>query len=488
MQQKKLLPTVPAVIGNGLSDYRITFKSSYKNDVAFYAPIDTLSVFSRRTHGILFYPDNEGSVSFITESGIPDDGYILDSEENGITIKAGGNSGFQNGVITLIQLLEKADDESFTFPLGRIVDNPDCSWRGIMIDLARDFHDFSMLLEYIDLCRFFKLHTIHLHFSDDGSYTLPSRAFPKLPNEGEHYTEEQIKELNDYAARRGIEIMPEIDLPGHSTHMRSVYPEIFGDHGIVCLGESSITAVDALFREVMGMFPNSRYMHIGGDEAAIWEWCNCEKCLAQFRGKVIDVDEKLKTEKGRTELSHYMYASFIKHASETVLSCGKTPVVWEGFCESMNDMIPKETVVICWECMYQLPPTILKSGFRVLNMSWAPMYIVTPIRQWPVEDVYNWNIYRFEGINEDSPYKNNPTYMEPTTQIEGGQLLAWGDCVISCHSTMKEGQLAEQHLMEERVPCLAENVWHKEKLSDFNELKKRYDRVMNLYSNFKANK
>ena len=107
-----------------------------------------------------------------------------------VTVTAAGGAGWQNGVSTLIQLMEKAEDAAHTRTLaeGEIDDAPGCSWRGLMVDLARDFHEFPVLLEYVDLCRFYKIRTLHLHFTDDQSYTLPSRAFPRLSTPGQKPT------------------------------------------------------------------------------------------------------------------------------------------------------------------------------------------------------------------------------------------------------------------------------------------------------------
>ncbi len=165
-------------------------------------------------------------------------------------------------------------------PRREIDDAPGCSWRGLMVDLARDFHEFPVLLEYVDLCRFYKIRTPAPAFHGRSkSYTLPSRAFPRLSTPGRSYTEEEIRELVAYAARRDVLLMPEIDVPGHCASFAQGYGDVFGTDGIICQSEQSMACMEALFRELCGMFPNSPYIHIGGDEATISKWTECEKRL-----------------------------------------------------------------------------------------------------------------------------------------------------------------------------------------------------------------
>ena len=107
------------------------------------------------------------------------------------------------------------------------MDAPDCSYRGMMVDLARNWHDFTYLISYVDMCYYYKISVLHLHFTDDQSYTLPSKRFPKLSTKGRSYTPEQIEALNQYAEARGIQLMPEIDVPGHCISFQKEYPDIF---------------------------------------------------------------------------------------------------------------------------------------------------------------------------------------------------------------------------------------------------------------------
>lgn len=451
----------------------------------------TLVTFARRTHGIHFaIQPSSGTVRFVKDTAQPSEGYVLtigSTIGEGVTIAAADGAGWQNGVSTLIQLMKPTEDAGhFAVPAGTITDAPGCSWRGLMVDLARDFHEFPMLLQYVDMCRFYKIRTLHLHFTDDQSYTLPSRAFPKLSTVGRCYTEQQIRRLVAYAAEREVILMPEIDVPGHCTSFAEGYGDIFGRDGIIRQSEASIACMEALFRELCGMFPNSPYIHIGGDEAAIDKWTQDEPTLAACRAQGIDTDSYLSREGGREELSQLLYATFVRRMAEAVLSCGRTPVVWEGFGAAVNHLIPRETVVMSWENYYQTTPSLQEAGFRLLNCSWSPMYVVAPNVHWSPEEVYNWNVYTWRPVHPGSPYLNIGLTIPATEQVEGGQLLAWGDQIMAAFpDDLAAGVRCEQKLLEERIPCLAENTWNREKQSDYAEFSARYARVTDLYETFR---
>jgi len=483
-----MIRLIPAPHKSDMTDARITVAPLYTFDATFANAAETLAEYARRTHGILLTQD-KGGITFSMDASIPVEGYCLTVSENGVTVKASDDLGAQNASVTLIQLMEK-DGDDLTLPIGSIEDAPKCTWRAVMFDLARFWHDLSFLYEYVDMCRFYKIRYLHLHFTDDQSYTLPSKSFPELPTKDRHYTEEEIRDLLAYAKSRGVQIVPEIDVPGHATSFTTSCGDTFAHNGVICLSENSMSRMETLFRELCELFADSDYIHMGGDEAIIERWLDCDKCLDAFRRDGIDVDKYLETEEGRHDLSELMYATFIQRICKTILSCGKTPIVWEGFCESMNHMIPREAVIVSWENLYQPIPQLLKAGFRIINASWRPLYVVTHKGYyWSPEEVYEWNVYTWRCLHPDSPHFGKTLLMEPTEQIEGAQLLAWGDWIPTKDDNIAEGVRAEQRLIEERTPCLAENVWNREKPNtDWNEFSERMAQVCALYEAFRNNK
>lgn len=481
-----MLRLIPAPARTTMTDTLVAVTPVYTADGIFADAAKTLADYARRTHGITL-TEGEGGITFTVDASLPTEAYTLTVTESGATVKASDVLGAQNAAVTLIQLMEKAED-GLTLPVGVIEDEPKCTWRTVMIDLARDWHELHVLYEYVDMCRFYKVKYLHFHFTDDQSYTLPSKAFPKLPTEGRHYTEAEIKGLIAYAKARGVQLIPEIDVPGHTTSFAAAYGEIFGTDGIICLSEESMAGMATLFRELCELFADSEYIHLGGDEAAIAKWLDCDKCLNAFRNRGVDVDTYLATEEGKHELTELMYATFIKDICEVILSCGKTPVVWEGFHKSMNHLIPKESVIVSWENFYQTAPELLEAGFRVVNGAWKPMYVVTPVVYWSPEEIYNWNVYTWGAVHPGSPYNKEALRIDPTRQVEGGQLLAWGDQIVAKYPVVAEGVREEQRLIEERTPCLSENVWNREKPTDWAEFSSRMAQVAELYERFRANK
>ena len=481
-----MIRLIPAPHKTDMTDARVAVLPVYTADETFADAAATLADYARRTNGITLSPGN-GGITFSTDASLPSEGYTLTVTADGAAVKASDVLGAQNAAVTLIQLMEK-DGDGLTLPVGVIEDAPKCTWRTVMIDLARDWHELHVLYEYVDMCRFYKIKYLHFHFTDDQSYTLPSRAFPKLPTEGRHYTEAEIKGVIAYAKSRGVQLIPEIDVPGHTTSFAAAYGDVFGRDGIICLSKESMTGMATLFRELCELFEDSAYIHLGGDEAAIARWTTCEKCLSAFRENGVDVDKYLATEEDTKELSELMYATFIKDICEVILSCGKTPVVWEGFHKSMNHLIPKESVIVSWENFYQTAPELLEAGFRVVNGAWKPMYVVTPVVYWSPEEVYNWSVYTWGAVHPGSPYNKEPLHIEPTMQVEGGQLLAWGDQIVAKYENVAEGVREEQRLMEERTPCLSENVWNREKPTDWAEFSGRMAQVAELYERFRNHK
>lgn len=481
-----MLRLIPAPAHTTMTDTLVAVTPVYTADALFADALRTLADYARRTHGIAL-TEGEGGITFTVDATLPSEAYTLAVTESGAAVKASDMLGARNAAVTLIQLMERTEG-GLTLPAGVIEDEPKCTWRTVMIDLARDWHELPVLYEYVDMCCFYKIKYLHFHFTDDQSYTLPSKAFPKLSTEGRHYTEAEIKGLIAYAKSRGVRLIPEIDVPGHTTSFAAAYGEIFGTDGIICLSEESMAGMATLFRELCELFADSEYIHLGGDEAAIAKWLDCDKCLNAFRGRGIDVDGYLATEEGKHELTELMYATFVGDVCEVILSCGKTPVVWEGFHKSMNHLIPKQSVIVSWENFYQTAPELLEAGFRVVNGAWKPMYVVTPVVYWSPEEIYNWNIYTWGAVHPGSPYNKEALRIDPTMQVEGGQLLAWGDQIGKKYPVVAEGVREEQRLIEERTPCLSENVWNREKPTDWAEFSGRMARVAELYERFRANK
>lgn len=247
-----------------------------------------------------------------------DESYRLEIATGGVTIRAQRSSGARHALTTLKQLAAGCGE----LPVGRIEDRPRFPWRGLMLDVARRFMSLRALLEVVDTMAFYKLNVLHLHLSDDQAFRLQSVTYPRLAGR-ESYSAAQLKELVGRAARRGIRVIPELDMPGHVTSWLAAYPEWgprrpqapgserdtpargeaargeadqaeatqgeaaldeyarqpvapskgFGPHPAVLnvADEAVYRVIDNLFRELAAVFPDP-YVHIGGDEVLPGWW------------------------------------------------------------------------------------------------------------------------------------------------------------------------------------------------------------------------
>ena len=400
-----------------------------------------------------------GGITLKKDDTLPVGGYKIDSRDS-VTLYAKDGEGILYAMATLIQAAEVKDGK-ITVERAVIEDCPDKDYRSLMVDLAREWHPASTVLQYIDLCFMLKVKYLHLHFIDNERYTLPSKAFPKL-NEADSYTYSEIKEMRERAKARGIVIVPEFEAPGHAAMLTRSYPEIFAneadlaaddektelgaviaDDSIICAGKpETMEGVCTLLKEVCELFPDSPYIHIGGDEAKIAVWNYCSHCKSYMK------------EKGVEDV-HELYSEFVGRVAKAVIQMGRTPIVWEGFPTKGVSYIPKETIVIAWETMYHMPYDLIAEGFKVINSSWMPMYIVPspePRFNWGINEILDWNVYNWQHWYEHSAAYNNPINVEPTEQVIGATLCLW-ECTFELEISRCLNNLT----------ALSERVWNTDK-------------------------
>ena len=388
--------------------------------------------------------ETEGGIVLKRDPALPEEGYRLTVAEGGVTLLAAEKKGMHNGLADLLNRIEKDGDSLLAAPCD-LTESPDCPWRGLMVDLARQWHPLPYLLEYVDLCWKNRASRLQLHFTDSQSFTLPMKAFPKLATEGRSYTPEEIGTLVDYAESRGIVLVPEVDVPGHTSQFFAKYPEIFGTAGVLPASDEVFDALRTIFSEVADMFPHSPWIHIGGDEAAIGEWEKCGRTKAYMK------------EHGIADI-HEMYAEYIRIVTDMVLSLGRTPIVWEGFRKEYDDRIDKRTVVVAWESFYQLAPDLAEAGFTLINCSWKPLYIVTGRVSWSPEEIASLDPWQWDHWMASSPAKDRGIRIDRKYPVLGEQICAWGD-VIAGWENWEDGIKLEMQLVAERLPALCGKLW-----------------------------
>ncbi len=399
--------------------------------------------YAREKNGLEFAP-GAGGISILPDAALTCEAYRIVCTAGGIKVSASAAKGAHNAMAALLQLISNAEGK-LSCPCLEIEDAPDSSYRGLMMDTARHPHSIDLLKKYIDLCYFSRASHIQIHFTDDQNFTL---ILPWLPGlKGNTYTREDLKELADYAFDRGITVVPEVDMPGHSTCLTKAYPEIFGSTRIMSASECTFEALRKIFTYVHEVFPNSPLIHIGGDEAEITDW---ELCPAS---------REYMAANGISSI-HEMYAEYVRRVTEIIFDLGCTPVVWEGFSKEYNDRISKDVIVIAWESLYQPAYELARDGFRLINCSWEPLYIVTGDKYWSTDDIGRWNIRFWKNwFHRSLAYPDGFTLPKGEANILGGQICAWGDRI--CGAEDPEALLAEEfRLVSERLPVLCERTWN----------------------------
>lgn len=285
------------------------------------------------------------------------EGYELKVDSKGATVRATGAPGLFYGLQTLIQLADGTD----ILPWIEIIDYPRLEYRGMMLDISRHFRDKDFIKKQIDAVAKLKINRLHLHLTDAAGWRLEIKQYPELteyaawrPQEtwkewndaGNNYisgkspyahggflTQEDAKDIVEYAADRYITVIPEIELPSHSEEVTATFTEISCTHGKqpdVCVGnEKTFEFFENVLDEVMEIFP-SEYIHIGGDEASKQAWKECELCLARMQNEGLEnVDE----------LQSYM----IHRIEEYINSKGRNIIGWDEIME--GGLAPNATVM-----------------------------------------------------------------------------------------------------------------------------------------------
>ncbi len=356
-----------------------------------------------------------GGIALAVDESLPDEAYRLHIGQT-VALTAAGYTGFCRGLATLLGM-GSLEDGMLSLPLGRVEDAPDRPFRGIMLDLARVYHPMPQVLSFLDVCFYLKLNVLHLHFTDDPLYTLPSAAYPKLNTPGASYSREEIAQLTARARDLGVQLLPEIDLPGHAGSLLRAYPQELGtrpfsDRALGMGRESVYQAVDTLIGEVCDLFPDAPMIHIGGDEVVDAGWRACQDCAQYMREHDIPSIEAL-------------YSHAVGRIAAMVLARGRRPAVWEGFPPEGASWIPPETLVMPFECAYHQPGELVRRGFQLVSASWKPLYI-TPDIFWPWTDIYGeWSPGVWRNWVQFSAAYPEPVVVEDTDKILGAQIYSW---------------------------------------------------------------
>ena len=468
MEKSNIIPVPKSYIANG---EKVSIKAAIAVEKPEWAAIaGCFSECFEKIFGI-GVKEEGGGVRVVYDESISSEAYRIEVDAE-LVIYASEYRGAAYGAATALQLLSKTA-EGIECPAAVIEDAPDKDYRCLMVDVARRRHPFGTLLHYVDLCFFYKVKYLHLHFADDQSYTLPSKAFARLPAKNWSYSFEEIEKLRAYANSRGVVIVPEIEMPGHAKALNNAYPEVFADKldegadielvteggvavdkkSLICAGSAqAYEGITKLIDEVVELFPESPMIHLGGDEANIGLWEKCGVCRDYMKKhNLADAEE--------------LYCEFTARVSNYLLSKGRTPIIWEGFPKKYADKISKDVIIIGWENYYQTADSLIEEGFRVINGTWQPLYVVPSLTErWNAFDILKWNVYEWQHWWDNSAAKLNPIHIAPTEQVIGAQICVW-----------RQTYEREIAYVAENLAAMSERTWSVQRKCDDDAFKRKLD-------------
>jgi hexosaminidase len=391
-------------------------------------------------------------LQYTTSPNVEAAAYQIDFQDGNIRITASDREGMLNAVKTLVQVLHfsGAEEEAVYISAGTIFDRPRYPYRGFMLDVARHFFSVEEVKAVIDRIAAYKINHLHLHLSDDQGWRIEIKSWPKLTEVGGElevgggpggfYTQEDYRELVDYAGRRGITVVPEIDMPGHTNAALSAYPILNEDGeatepytgtevGFSTLDtdqDSVYTFIDDVVREIGALTPGP-YFHLGGDESAATD--------------------------------HEDYVKFINEAQAIVKRNGKTPVGWD---EVATAGLAEGTVVQLWaHPEYALDAK--RSGNPVLMSPATRTYL-----DMQYDSTSRIGLHWAAYIEVDSAYLWNPGELAPgltDDDILGIEAPLWSETVTNLEDI--------DYLVFPRLLALAEVGWTPQDRRDWEDFRRR---------------
>ena len=374
------------------------------------------------------------------------EGYTLTIDRSGVKICGHDNGGLFYGIQTFLQLLPPAihskayqPDVEWKVPYVSVSDAPNRPWRGMMLDVARYFYDKEFVKHYIDMMAMYKMNKLQFHLIDDSGWRLEIKKYPRLTEVGAwagtdqnrlggYYSQDDIREIIDYAAVRNVEIIPEIEFPAHMLSAVVAYPWLsctgkqhevprqhFISRDLLCVGkESSYKFLADVLEETVSLFP-SKYINIGGDEAVYDRWKECPKC-----------QEVMKRE-GLTNVSE-LQGYLTNVVANMMKEKGKTVVGWEEII--MRGKVSQPVVAVIW---HEVADTIKASetGHQAILSPATNLYLDFPEGKTPGEiKAATW----MPPISLEKCYSMPVNDYSPASTVLGVQGCFWSDQFI--HGTL----------------------------------------------------
>lgn len=376
-----------------------------------------------------------------------DESYSLSVKPDGVVIAAPDDIGVLHGFETLLQLLDE-DETGYYFPCVEIRDEPRFTWRGLLIDVSRHFEPVDVILRNLDAMAAVKMNVFHWHLSDDQGFRVESRVFPKLQelgSDGLYYTQAEIREVVEYAADRGIRVMPEFDIPGHSTSWLVAYPEYASSPGPYVIerhfgvfgpafdptNDRVYSFFDKFFKEMAGLFPDP-YVHIGGDEVNPDQWNTSRRIRAFMKKK-------------RMADNHALQAYFNEKILRILTKHGKKMVGWD---EISQPGLPKNIVIQSWRGQEALVDSA-RNGYQGILSNGYYIDLCEPAT----------SHYMNDPIPAGSPLTDAQKAL-----ILGGEATMWGELVTP--------ETIDSRIWP-RTAAIAERLWSPQSVNNIDDMYRR---------------
>ncbi|HXA49814.1 MAG TPA: family 20 glycosylhydrolase [Candidatus Acidoferrum sp.] len=381
-----------------------------------------------------------------------DETYTLDVTPRGAILKSATVAGSLHGLETFLQLVEPGA-EGFGAASVHIEDRPRFPWRGLMLDVSRHWMPIEVVKRNLDAMAAVKLNVFHWHLSEDQGFRVESKRFPKLHelgSDGLFYTQDQIREIVAYARDRGIRVVPEFDIPGHTTSWLAAYPELGTNPGKVEIWrrwgvsenaldpsrEETYQFLDEFFGEITALFPDP-YWHIGGDEVVAKQW------NASARVQAFAKEHNLKD-------ADAIQAYFNQRVQKLLQKRGKILVGWD---EVLHPDLPKDIVVQSWRGQKSLAEAAAK-GYRGI-LSWG--FYLDHLR--PAS--YHYEVDPMAGDAHSLP-------ADAQARILGGEACVWTEYMTA--------ETVDSRIWP-RAAAIAERFWSPPESSNQASMYDRMERV-----------
>ena len=379
-----------------------------------------------------------------------DESYTLRSTPTSVKIHATTVVGAMRGLTTLEQLIQ-TDGKGFFLPAVQIDDTPRFRWRGLMIDVGRHFEPVEVIERNLDAMAEVKLNVFHWHLTEDQGFRIESKLYPQLTGSGSdglYYTQEQAREIVAYARARGIRVVPEFDMPGHTRSWLVGYPELSSDPGPYTLRrefgvedvaldptkESTYQFIDAFLGEMATIFPDP-YLHLGGDETPGTQWKNNSRVVAFMKEHNFKNTEELQT-------------YFSQRVLELAKKHGKHMVGWD---EILNPALPTDAIIHSWRGAKSLYDAAQRGYQGILSQPYYLDHMKT------AEEYYS----------ADPLPANNGLTPEQSQRVLGGEACMWGEHV---------NELSIDSRIWPRTAAVAERLWSPANIRNVDDMYRRLGR------------